>query len=147
MVGRLYGMLYLSAERFGEPFLKDQLSRLVHRLSITLSLRKISQESINLERKSYLVCSSDTHCTRSEFWKGDILVADIEELETRDASEIYSKRLNAKEVIFPPEGEFIFPIADGRINPLGGDQHLRTSTSIRQRPIQGESQLNFLGES
>ena len=49
-------------------------------------------------------------------WKGDILVADVEELETMDASEIYSKRLNAKEVIFPKEkGEFTFPIADGRI--------------------------------
>ena len=33
-------------------------------------------------------------------WKGDIMVAHIEELETMDASEIYSKRLNAKEVIF-----------------------------------------------
>ena len=33
-------------------------------------------------------------------WKGDVLIADIEELETMDASEIYSKRLNAKEVIF-----------------------------------------------
>ena len=33
-------------------------------------------------------------------WKGDVLVADLEELETTDASEIYSKRLNAKEVIF-----------------------------------------------
>ena len=64
-----------------------------------------------------------------------------------DASDIYSKRLNAKEVIFLPKGEFIFPIADGRINPLGGDQDLRTSTSIRQRPIQGESHLDFLGES
>ena len=32
-------------------------------------------------------------------WKGDVLVADLEELETMDASEIYSKRLNAKEVI------------------------------------------------
>ena len=40
-----------------------------------------------------------------------------------DASEIYSKRLNAKEVIFPKEGEFIFPIADGRIKtPLEEDQ-------------------------
>ena len=29
-------------------------------------------------------------------WKGDILVADIEELETMDASEIYSKKLHAK---------------------------------------------------
>ena len=81
-------------------------------------------------------------------WKGDILVADIEEFETMDASEICSKRLNAKEVIFPKEtGEFIFPIADGRIKPLGGDQDLRTSTSIRHRPIQGESRVDFLGES
>ena len=47
--------------------LKDRLFHLVHWLSITLFLRKISQESINLERKSYLDCSSDTHCTRSEF--------------------------------------------------------------------------------
>ena len=31
------------------------------------------------------------------------MVADIEELETMDASEIYSKRLNAKEVIYPKE--------------------------------------------
>ena len=42
-------------------------------------------------------------------WKGDVLVADLEELETMDASEIYSKRLNAKVVIFPKEnGKFIF---------------------------------------
>ena len=65
-----------------------------------------------------------------------------------DASEIYSKRLNAKEVIFPKEkGEFIFPIADGRTKPFGGDKDLRTSTSIRHRPIQGESHVDFLGES
>ena len=29
-------------------------------------------------------------------WKGDVLIADLEESETMDASEIYSKRLNAK---------------------------------------------------
>ena len=47
--------------------------------------------------------------------KGDMLVADLEELETMDSSEIYSKRPHAKEVIFPKEkGEF-FPAADGRI--------------------------------
>ena len=40
-----------------------------------------------------------------------------------------------------------FPIADGRIKPLGGDQDLRTSTLIRQRPIRGESHIDFLGES
>ena len=65
-----------------------------------------------------------------------------------DASEMYSKRLNAKEVIFPKEkGNFIFPIADGRIKTLGGDQDLRTSTLVRHRPIQGESNIDFLGES
>ena len=42
-------------------------------------------------------------------WKGDVLIADLEELETMDASEIYSKRLTAKEVIFPKEhGKFVF---------------------------------------
>ena len=79
--------------------------------------------------------------------EGDVLIADLEELETMGASEIYSKRLNAKEVIFPKQGEFIFPIADGRIKTPGGDQELRTSTLIRPRPIQGESNIDFLGES
>ena len=38
-------------------------------------------------------------------------------------------------------------IADGRIRPPGGDQDLRTSTSIRERPIRGESHVDFLGDS
>ena len=49
----------------------------------------------------------------------DIVVGDIEELETMDASEIYSKRLNAKEVIFPTEkGEFIFQTQMDESKPL-----------------------------
>ena len=65
-----------------------------------------------------------------------------------DASEIYSTRLNAKEVIFPKEkGELVFTIADGRIKLLGRDQDLRTSTLIRERPIRGESHVDFLGDS
>ena len=88
--------------------LTDLLFHLVHWLSITQKLRRISQESINLERKSYLDCSSDALCTRGGIWKGDVLIADLEESETMDASEIYSKRLNAKEVIFPKQGEFNF---------------------------------------
>ena len=77
-------------------------------------------------------------------WKGDVLIADLEELETMDASEIYSKRLNAKEVIFPKQGEFTFTIADGRIKTPGRDQDLRTSTLVRHRPIQGRVILTFL---
>ena len=80
-------------------------------------------------------------------WKGDVLIADLEELETMDASEIYSKRLNVKEVIFFKKGEFTFPIADGRMKTLGRDQQLRTSNLVRHRPIQGESNIDFLGES
>ena len=51
-------------------------------------------------------------------WKGDILVANIEELETMDASEIYSKRLNAKEVIFPKEKGDFFQSQIGESKPL-----------------------------
>ena len=49
-----------------ENHLKDQSFRLVHWLSITLFLRRTSQESINLERKSYVDCSLDTLCTWRE---------------------------------------------------------------------------------
>ena len=77
-------------------------------------------------------------------WKGDIMVADIEELETMDASEIYSKRLNAKEVIFSErKWKIHFPVADGRTKFVGGNQELRTSTLIRDHPIRGESQRDF----
>ena len=72
-------------------------------------------------------------------WKGDVLIADLEEVETMDASEIYSKKDSMRRrSYFPKKKEnFIFPIADGRIQTLGGDQELRTSTLIRHRPIQG----------
>ena len=77
------------------------------------------------------------HCTRGEFGKGDILVANLEELETMDVSEIYSKRLNAKEVIFPKENE-ILPVADGRIKTSWrrsgtGNIHLETGSSNSRR--------------
>ena len=34
-------------------------------------------------------------------WQGDILVADIEELEQMDASELHARRLNANSVLRP----------------------------------------------
>ena len=56
-------------------------------------------------------------------WKGDIMFVDIEELEKMDASEIYSRRLCAKEVLTSMGGEkFIFPIADGTVKLSGGEQ-------------------------
>ena len=44
--------------RFGQPFKGPIIP--FHWLSIILLLQRTSQESINLERKSYLDCSSDT---------------------------------------------------------------------------------------
>ena len=55
---------------------------------------------------------------------------------------------NAKEVLTPKKGEnLIFPIADGKVKLSGGDQVLRTSTLIRDRPDRGEEQGNLQGES
>ena len=41
-------------------------------------------------------------------WKGDIMVADIEELEEMDASELHGRRLNAREVLTPQNGGTIY---------------------------------------
>ena len=57
------------------------------------------------------------------------MVADIEEVEHMEASEIFAKRVNAKEVLTRMSGEkFIFLIADGTVKLSGGDQVQRTST-------------------
>ena len=81
---------------------------------------------------------------RGEIWQGDILVADIEDLETMDATETTRKFSTQRKSYFPKKMDF--SVADGRIRPLGGDQDLRTRTLVRQRPIQGESNIDFLGE-
>ena len=79
-------------------------------------------------------------------WKGNILVADTEESEM-DASEIHAKRLDAKEVLTPMSGEkFIVPVANGTVKLSGGDQVLRTSTLIQDRPDRGEERENLLGD-
>ena len=76
------------------------------------------------------------------------MVADIEELEEMDASELYARRLNAKEVFTPMKGEkFRFSIADGTMKISGEDQDLRPSTLIRDRPDREEEQGHLLRES
>ena len=59
----------------------------------------------------------------------DIVVADLEELEKMDASEIHPRRINAKEVLTPQSwDEFIFPIADGAAKLSGRYQEFREPT-------------------
>ena len=82
----------------------------------------------------------------SGIWKGDILVADIEELENMDASEIDPRRLNAKEVLTPQSCEiFIFPVADGTAKLSGRDHKFREPTVrrgqlVRSADLRGDLQ-------
>ena len=72
--------------------------------NITLFLPKTCRDCISSAIKSFQEYSSVLYFTRAGIWKGDIVVADIEELEEMDASEIHAKRLNAKEVLTPQNG-------------------------------------------
>ena len=66
-------------------------------------------------------------------------MADIEELEMVDASEIHPRRINAKEVLTPQKGDkFIFPIADGTPKLLGRDHEFREPTVRQQQPVESE---------
>ena len=106
---------------------------MVHWLSMTLSLRKTSQESTSLERKSYLDCSLDTLCTREEFGRVTYWSQTLRSWR-RWTHRKSTQKHNAKEVIFP-KGKFIFPVADGRIKFYGNVQ------------IRGERHVDFLGQS
>ena len=67
------------------------------------------------------------------------MIADIEELEEMDASEIHARRLNAKEVLtLQRSGNFMFTVADGTVKIFEGDRRQRPSTLIRDRPERGE---------
>ena len=63
------------------------------KVMIHLFLRKSCLDCISLEQKSCQVYSSVLYCMRGESGKGDIMVADIEELEEMDASELHARRL------------------------------------------------------
>ena len=79
-------------------------------------------------------------CTdRGGLWKGDIMIADIEELEKMGASEIYPRRINAKEILIrQKQDEFIFPFADGTANLSGRDCEFREPTLRRERTERSE---------
>ena len=121
-MGGFYGLLHLSAKRhrslsvgktlyekrFGQPFKGPIIpfGSFVEYYSISAK----DQSRVHLFGKKVLPGLFLGYALYAEgIWKGDVLVADLEELETMDASEIYSERLKAKEVVFPKEdGKFVF---------------------------------------
>ena len=59
----------------------------------------------------------------------DVLIADLEDLEKLDASNIYPRRINAKEVLIrQKDDEFIFPIAGGTAKLSGRVYEFREPT-------------------
>ena len=57
------------------------------------------------------------------------MVADIEELEEMDASELHARKLSAKEVLKPMKGDnFMMPNRRWNVKFSGEDQDARTST-------------------
>ena len=80
-----------------------------------------------------------------------MLIADLVELETMDASEICLKIFNAQENCdISQTRRFLFFQSQMDANPNqtpGGDQDLRTSTLVRPRPNRGDGHIDFLGES
>ena len=81
-------------------------------------------------------------------WKGDILVANIGGIGEDGRIWNPCKKTQCKGSVNAHEWwKIIFLIADGTVKLSGGDQVLRTSTLIRDRPDRGEGQGNLQGES
>ena len=62
-------------------------------------------------------------------------MANFEELEKIDTSEIYRRRINAKEILTPQKGDkSIFTVADGTAKLLGRDHEFRESAQRQEQP-------------
>ena len=136
--------LFYFCELFHPCSYSSQLFSILHVCSYSFFFRNLFCIRL-LWKGVFLGCASHA----GGIWKGDILVADIEEeLVEMDASEIHAERPNAKGVLMSMNGEkLILPIADGTVKLSGGNQVLRTSTIIRDSPDRGEEQGDLPGES
>ena len=126
--------------------LKDQSFRLVHWLSVTLSLRKTSQESINLERKSYLDCS--LLCTRGEFGRVTNWLQTLRSWKRRTHQKSTQKDSLRKRWYFPKKMENSF--FQSQMDESNFLEEIKTWEHppwCGHRPIRGESHVDFLGES
>ena len=68
-----------------------------------------------------------------EAGKEAFIIADVEELEENDASDVYSRRTKTQEVPLAKEGDkFIFPFVNGSTKLAGKGSEILTSDRIRQ---------------
>ena len=111
--------------RLGEPF----KGPLISFGAIIRFLHEIDQDLINFAKKVLPGICLAYELITVRIWKGDILMADLEDLEKLDASVNYPRRINAKEVLITQKrDEFIFPVADGTAKLSGRDYDFREPT-------------------
>ena len=78
----------------------------------------------------------------------DILVADSEELENSDTSEIHAQKLNAKEVLVLPNPVTRYSISLSQIEQSCWQEEIRYSESNQDETVRGEEHSDILqGES
>ena len=74
--------------------------------------------------------------------KGDVLVADMEDLEKLHASYFYPRRINAKEILIRQnDDDFIFPFADSTAKLSRRDYEFQESI-LRRDPTAGSEDFN-----
>ena len=122
--------------------LKDQIFHLVHWLSITCNCEgPVKNPSLWKENLTWIVPVRGVEFGRVTYW-----LQTLRSWKRWTHQKSTQQRLIAKEVIFPKEGEFIFPIADGRIKTPGGDQSGPENIQLGTASIKRESNIDFLGE-
>ena len=87
----------------------------------------------------------DMLCSRPEFGK-TIFCLLRQKLEKIDGSEIYPRRLNAKEVLTAKKnGEFVFPVADGSAKLSGRDYEFQepTETGIHRKERESQQRISW----
>ena len=86
----------------------DQLFHLVHWWNISQTPRETKREFINLERKYHQECLIGSSLIAGGIWKGDILIADIEELEKFGFSRNISQKTECKRSPDNPKKENLY---------------------------------------
>ena len=82
--------------RFGEPFKGPVIP-----FGAMVENHPLSAKDLSRLLQFYLEFTFGYALYAGGIWKGDILVADVEELEILEVSEIHARRLHAKEIITP----------------------------------------------
>ena len=155
----LYGMLLLSAKRPGPPGRREDaiwktIWKTIPRAKNTLwSNGWISSDFTERSGEDSSIWQESITRNLSWLWTDQggkfgeeiFLIANLEDLEKLDASDLYLRRINAKEVLIRQKNEFIFSIADGTAKLSGRDCELRVPTprrelTARSKDLSGEMQ-------